>query len=52
MRLLVGKSTVNVIASGAFDVDHKDELFDGKVSCSLFWGLGMYQSPINMSSSS
>jgi predicted dehydrogenase len=32
MRLFVGGNPVQVMASGAIDVNHKDEVYDGKVS--------------------
>jgi len=31
MRLFVGANPVRVMASGAIDVNHKDEIYDGKV---------------------
>lgn len=31
MRLFVGANPVRVMASGAIDVNHKDEVYDGKV---------------------
>lgn len=36
MRLFVGANPVRVMASGAIDVNHKDEVYDGKVLCSLY----------------
>ena len=36
MRLFAGANPVRVMASGAMDVNHKDEVYDGKVIiCSL-----------------
>lgn len=32
MRLFAGSVPVRVMASGAIDINHKDELYDGKVS--------------------
>lgn len=32
MRLFVGANPVRVMASGAIDVNHKDEIYDGKVN--------------------
>lgn len=32
MRLFAGANPVRVMASGAIDVNHKDEIYDGKVS--------------------
>lgn len=32
MRLFVGAYPVRVMASGAIDVNHKDEVYDGKVN--------------------
>lgn len=32
MRLFVGANPVRVMASGAIDVNHKDEIYDGKVA--------------------
>lgn len=31
MRLIVAANPVQVMASGAMDVNHKDEIYDGKV---------------------
>lgn len=31
MRLFAGANPVRVMASGAIDVNHKDEIYDGKV---------------------
>lgn len=31
MRLFAGANPVRVMASGAMDVNHKDEVYDGKV---------------------
>lgn len=37
MRLFAAANPVRVMASGAIDVNHKDEIYDGKVSyCSDF----------------
>ena len=36
MRLFVGAYPVRVMASGAIDLNHKDEVYDGKVLCFLF----------------
>lgn len=36
MRLFVGANPVRVMASGAIDVNHKDEIYDGKVLCLLY----------------
>lgn len=35
MRLFAGANPVRVMASGAIDVNHKDEIYDGKVN--YFW---------------
>jgi hypothetical protein len=35
MRLFAGANPVRVMASGAIDVNHKDEIYDGKVT--LMW---------------
>lgn len=32
MRLFAGANPVRVMASGGVDVNHKDEIYDGKVS--------------------
>lgn len=39
MRLFAGADPVRVMASGAMDVNHKDEIYDGKVS-SYSWEIG------------
>jgi hypothetical protein len=36
MKLFAGANPVRVMASGAIDVNHKDEVYDGKVS-SCWW---------------
>ena len=33
MRLFAGANPVRLMASGAIDVNHKDEIYDGKVNC-------------------
>lgn len=43
MRLFAGANPVRVMASGAIDVNHKDELYDGKVNFSLTYRLCMFQ---------
>lgn len=35
MRLFAGANPVRVMASGAIDVNHKDEIYDGKVNSCL-----------------
>lgn len=35
MRLFAGANPVSVMASGSIDVNHKDEVYDGKVGVSL-----------------
>lgn len=37
MRLFAGTNPVRVMASGAIDVNHKDETYDGKVNFIFFW---------------
>ena len=31
MRLIAGANPIRLMASGAIDVNHKDEMYDGKV---------------------
>lgn len=42
MRLFAGANPVRVMASGAIDVNHKDETYDGKVSLVHRFGRYIY----------
>lgn len=48
MRLFAGANPVRVMASGGVDVNHKDELYDGKVSF-LFMVSNIREFPIGNS---
>lgn len=39
MRLFAGANPIRLMASGAIDVNHKDEIYDGKVN---FYALEYY----------